>query len=109
MSNSVAGFDWDEGNLPKCQKHGVTISEIEAAFRGPMRVLPDPTHSTAETRYLGIGRTQSGRYLLVAFTYREIDKHRLIRPISARFMHAKEAGHYEAQTQTVEKPSSSGE
>lgn len=109
MSNSVAGFDWDEGNLPKCQNRGVTIGEIEAAFQGPIRVLPDPTHSTAETRYLGIGRTQSGRYLLVAFTCREIDKHRLIRPISARFMHAKEVEHYEAQTQALEKPSSSGD
>lgn len=48
MGNSVAGFDWDEGNLPKCQKHGVTISEIEAAFQGPMRVLPDPAHLTTD-------------------------------------------------------------
>jgi uncharacterized DUF497 family protein len=25
-------FDWDEGNLAKCQDHGVTIAEIEHAL-----------------------------------------------------------------------------
>ena len=25
----VAGFDWDEGNWPKCGKHGVSREEIE--------------------------------------------------------------------------------
>jgi uncharacterized protein len=109
VSDSIAGFDWDEGNLPKCQSHGVTISEIEAAFRSPIRVFPAPAHSAAETRYVGIGRTTSGRHLLVAFTYRGIDKLRLVRPISARFMHEKEVSHYEEQTQASEKASSSGE
>ncbi|MGH8208711.1 MAG: hypothetical protein ACREU6_03810 [Steroidobacteraceae bacterium] len=28
---------------------------------------PDPAHSAAETRYLGIGPTASGRHVLVAF------------------------------------------
>jgi uncharacterized DUF497 family protein len=37
--------------------------------------------------------------VLVAFTYRVIEKQRFIRPISARFMHAKEIKHYEAQSQ----------
>lgn len=109
MSEPIAGFDWDEGNLPKCERHGVRIDEIETAFQGPMRVSPDEAHSAAETRYLGIGRSTSGRYLLVAFTYREIDKRRLIRPISARFMHAKEVRYYEAQIQAPEKTSSSAE
>lgn len=64
-----------------------------------MRVFPDPAHSAAETRYLGIGRTASGRHVLVAFTYRAIEDQRFIRPVSARFMHAKEIKHYEAQSQ----------
>ena len=109
MSDSIAGFDWDEGNLRKCQSHGVTISEIEAAFQSRIRVFPAPAHSAAETRYVGIGQTTSGRHLLVAFTHRDIDKRRLVRPISARFMHEKEVRHYEAQTQASEKASSSGE
>jgi len=32
-------------------------------------------------------------------TYRGVGEQRLIRPISARFMHAKETQHYEAQSQ----------
>lgn len=109
MRNLVTGFDWDEGNLTKCQSHGVTISEIEAAFQSPLRIFPAPAHSAAETRYVGIGRTTSGRHLLVAFTYRGIDQQRLLRPISARFMHEKEVRHYEEQTQVPEEASSSGE
>jgi uncharacterized DUF497 family protein len=49
MSDALAGFDWDEGNRKKCQKHGVTLDEIEAALSGPMRVFPDPAHSAVET------------------------------------------------------------
>jgi len=63
-----------------------------------MRVLPEPTHSVSETRFLDIGRIASGRHVLVAFTYREIRKQRFIRPISARFMHTKEIKHYEGQS-----------
>jgi len=25
----IAGFDWDDGNWPKCGKHGVSRTEIE--------------------------------------------------------------------------------
>jgi uncharacterized DUF497 family protein len=99
MTDALAGFDWDEGNRKKCQKHGVTIDEIEAALRGLLRVVPDPAHSAVETRYLGIGTTAAGRHVLIAFTYRTVVEQRLVRPISARFMHAKEIQHYEAQTQ----------
>ena len=99
MSDALAGFDWDEGNRKKCQKHGVTLEEIETALGGPLRVFPDPAHSAAETRYLGIGKTAAGRHVLIAFTYRAVGEKRFIRPISARFMHAKEIQHYEAQSQ----------
>jgi uncharacterized DUF497 family protein len=99
MSDALAGFDWDEGNRKKCQKHGVTLDEIEAALTRPMRVFPDPAHSAVETRYLGIGTTAASRHVLIAFTYRTLGEERFIRPISARFMHAKEIQHYEAQSQ----------
>ena len=99
MDEQVAGFNWDEGNRAKCLKHGVTLEEIETAFRGSMRVFPDRAHSFAETRYLGIGKTAAGRHVLVAFTYRAVKGQRFIRPVSARFMHAKEIKHYEAQNQ----------
>ena len=97
MFKVVSGIDWDTGNRAKCQKHGVTSGQVEALFQGSVMVFPDPEHSLKETRYLGIGPTNDGRYILVAFTFRLRDGQQLIRPISARFMHAKEIKHYEAQ------------
>jgi uncharacterized DUF497 family protein len=91
----VAGFDWDEGNEGKCGKHGIARVEIEAVFRHPHRVTPDLAHSTVETRFLAIGEGDGPRAILVAFTLRERDGERLIRPISARHMHRKEIEHYE--------------
>jgi hypothetical protein len=38
---AFAGFDWDDANRSKCQKHGVPITEIEAVFQGEFRVAPD--------------------------------------------------------------------
>lgn len=91
----VAGFDWDHGNGPKCGKHGVTPAEIEAVLSGHPDIYPDLAHSCTEQRFLAIGRTQTGRHLLIAFTLRHRGGRSLIRPVSARFMHAKEARHYE--------------
>ena len=62
----VAGFDWDEGNWPKCGKHGVSREEIEEMLSGTPAVMPDPFPE--EPR---------------------------MRPISARYMHQKEIAHHE--------------
>jgi hypothetical protein len=90
-----ASFDWDSGNWPKCGKHGVSREEIERLFlEGNARVAPDLKHSSAtESRHIAAGRVD-GRAMFVAFALRGD----LIRPISARYMHAKEASHYEAST-----------
>jgi uncharacterized protein len=93
----VSEFDWDDGNKDKCQKHGVSLAEIEAVFQGRLHVFPDAAHSKAEIRYLGIGQTATCRYVFIAFTVRDHEAKRLIRPISARYMHAKEVKHYETQ------------
>jgi len=37
----IAGFDWDDGNWPKCGKHGVSLEEIEQVLPGTA-VMPDP-------------------------------------------------------------------
>ena len=92
----VAGFDWDDGNLAKCQMHGLTIAEIEAVFFNPLRIAPDPGHSATETRFLAVGSGLGPRPVFVAFTLRDRDGQRLIRPISARYMHRKEIESYEA-------------
>jgi uncharacterized DUF497 family protein len=62
------GFDWDWGNREKCQKHGVSIRQIEELFRGFALVGPDAWHSAAEERFRAIGRTANQRGIFVAFT-----------------------------------------
>ncbi len=88
----ATGFQWDEANRQHCRKHGMTPDEIETIFRGSVRVAPDWTHSAQETRFIAIGRTEKGRAAFVVFTMRDS----LIRPLSARYMHAKEVARYEA-------------
>jgi uncharacterized DUF497 family protein len=92
--DALAGLDWDAGNLAKCQNHGVAIAEIESLFRGQARFAPDLAHSSLENRFVAVGRTSGGRALFVVFTFRERDGKRFVRPISARYMHAKEASRY---------------
>jgi uncharacterized DUF497 family protein len=95
----IAGFNWDDGNWPKCARHGVSREDIESALSTGPAIHPDVAHSVAEERFLAIGRTGAGRHLLIAFTLRRRDGETLIRPISARYMHSKEVRHYERQTQ----------
>ena len=97
---TVAGFDWGKGNRVKCQKHGVTITEVEAVFSLVYHLTPDVAHSTDETRFLAIGKGAGPRPIFVAFTLRESENGALIRPISARYMHQKEIDHYEQETAT---------
>jgi uncharacterized DUF497 family protein len=96
-------FDWDDGNREKCQKHGLSVEEIESLFQTPLSVFPDPEHSGEEERFIGIGKTDRERSVLVVFTLRTKDETALIRPISARYMHKKEIDHYEKETSEAEK------
>jgi len=96
MNVAVAGFDWDNGNRDKCQQHGVSLREIETLLRGRPRIAPDINHSGDEDRLIAIGRNSAGRPLFVAFTVRAQGRRRLIRPITARYMHAREIERYEA-------------
>jgi uncharacterized DUF497 family protein len=98
MQIDIAGFDWDAGNRDKCRKHGVSAAEIEALLTSKPRIAPDLKHSGAERRLIAIGRTPTGRPLFVAFTLRSSAGQTLIRPLSARYMHAKEIESYEAQS-----------
>jgi uncharacterized DUF497 family protein len=89
------GFDWDKANRDKCQKHGVSIGEIESVFYGAVVILPDPNHSGAEQRFRAIGKTSEGRPIFVVFTERGHGEDIKLRPISARYMHRREASSYE--------------
>jgi uncharacterized DUF497 family protein len=83
-------FDWDAGNRSKCAKHGVSHAEIEQEMCNHPRMAPDPVHSVAEQRFVAVGRTDAGRAVFIAFCWRGS----ACRPISARFMHAREVARY---------------
>ena len=102
MNLQAGGFDWDNGNRFKCQKHGVSIAEIEALFLHGPRVAPDPKHSGDEDRLIAVGKTGTGRPLFVAFTMRTKERRPLIRPVTARYMHAREIAAYEKESATPE-------
>src|ERR1051325_450590 len=92
----ASGFDWDAGNWEKCQKHGGSAAEIEAGLRGDPQIAPAPRQSPNEARFMALGRTSTGRAVFIAFTFRARNGACLVRPISARYMHAKEVERYEA-------------
>ena len=89
----TAGFDWDDGNWPKCGKHGVTQTEIEEVLLNTPAVMPDP--HPEEPRMRAIGKTSAGRYVFLVFMVRQFNDQFFLRPISARFMHQKEIDHHE--------------
>ncbi len=103
MDPQVAGFEWDDANREKCRKHGVSVAAIESLFQRPVAVFPDPAHSRGETRFKAIGKTDDGRSVLIVFTLRARGGQRFIRPISARYMHAKEVRYYEKEAAKIEK------
>lgn len=90
-----AGFDWDDGNWPKCGKHGVSRGEIEQVLMGEPAVMADPHPD--EPRMRAIGRTEAGRYVFLVFMFRTLKGQKRLRPISARYMHQKEIDYYEQQ------------
>lgn len=92
--SAITGFDWDNGNARKNDKHGVSMAEAEQVFfNEPLLLLDDEGHSQSEVRFHALGQTDEGRALHVTFTLRT--KGRLIRVISARDMHRKERAIYE--------------
>ena len=93
----ISGFDWDDGNVRKNEKHGVSAAEAEQIFfNQPLLWLADEKHSQIELRFHALGRTDAGRALHITFTLRQAGKS--IRVISARDMHRKEKAIYEQAT-----------
>ena len=97
MGSIVSAFEWDDGNREKCQKHGVSLAEIESLFERPLMILPDHAHSLTEERLRAIGKTDKGRYVFLVFTIHRRGGKKYIRPISARYMHRKEIESYEKE------------
>ena len=87
-------FTWD---LIKARanfiKHRVTFDEALTAFRDENGLLiSDPDHSSAEDRFILLGRTSRGGLLVVCHCYRETDT--VIRIISARKASRREHNRY---------------
>lgn len=93
----IAGFEWDDGNARKNEKHGVSTAEAEQLFfNEPLLLLTDVLHSQGEPRFHALGKTDEGRLLHITLTLRRSGS--LIRVISARSMHRKERTIYEQAT-----------
>jgi uncharacterized DUF497 family protein len=87
-------FDWDDHNLAKCVAR-VPRPEIERLFGDPATYIAGDPH-IGEMRYRAMGRNSLGRPLFVVFTLRRIGGGLVIRPISARYAHDKEATRWPA-------------
>jgi uncharacterized DUF497 family protein len=96
--SAVQGFEWDEGNAMKGEKHAVSAVEAEQVFvNEPLVVLEDVAHSATEARWHALGHTSEGRLLHVTFTLRAEGTR--VRIISARPMHRKERTVYDKASQ----------
>ena len=61
----IAGFIWDKENLSHIARHHVAPEEVEEALAAAPVVLRGPGE-----RYLGHGRTESGRLPFVVYARR---------------------------------------
>ena len=93
----ITGFDWNEGNTRKNEKHNVSMAEAEQVFYNePLLVLEDSKHNNQEPRFHALGKSDEKRQLHITFTLRQAGEK--IRIISARDMHKKERATYEKAT-----------
>ena len=92
--SKITGFNWDDRNARKNEKHGVSMAQAEQVFfNAPLLLLDDASHSQNEPRLHALGKTDDGRALHITFALRQDEM--LIRVISARDMHRKERAIYE--------------
>ena len=89
-------FEWDSAKaISNREKHGVSFDEATTVFSDPLSVtISDPDHSLGEERWVDIGRSLSGRLLVVTYVER-IDR---IRIISARKASPREARNHGSET-----------
>jgi uncharacterized DUF497 family protein len=90
-------FEWDLTKAQKnLRKHRVAFSEAATVVKGRLSItIYDPDHSDEEDRFITIGPSIAGRFLMVAHTERS-DR---IRIISARELTRKEGEVYENEIQ----------
>ena len=86
-------FEWDSTKArSNLRKHRVGFNEAVSVLRDPKGItIFDPDHSDEEDRYLTVGVSVAGRFLLVSHT----DRTNRIRVISARKLTPVEREAYE--------------
>ena len=91
-------FEWDtRKSAVNRSKHGVSFDEAATVFGDPDALDgPDLRHSGKERRSLRLGRSATGRVLIVAYTVRSRDDGESLRIISARRASRKEGAAYAA-------------
>lgn len=98
-----SGIDWDQGNEEKI-KARVALEVIEIFFQQELLIKRDDRHSTLEERYLAMGYPKNvRRCLFVAYTLRLRGTEVFIRPISARYTHAKEEQAYALEVKKLKE------
>lgn len=86
-------FEWDEKKAEtNAAKHGVGFEEAATAFADTRSLtVSDPVHSQAEDRYILLGKSYTGKLLVVCHTERGDN----LRIISARPAGRRERKNYE--------------
>jgi uncharacterized protein len=92
-------FEWDSRKArSNIRKHGVTFIEAASVFADPLaRIFDDPDHSAEESREIIIGRSATGKLLLVCYSEALEDQ---VRIISARRATKREQQDYEENVAT---------
>ena len=90
-------FEWDPAKArTNLRKHGVAFREVATVFRDPLSItVYDPDHSEEEDRFITVGKSVGGRFLIVAHT----DRGTRTRIISARELTRAEREAYENEIQ----------
>jgi hypothetical protein len=96
-SGVMIGFEWDVTKAKKnLRKHGVDFSEAATVFKDRLSItIYDPGHSVEEDRYITVGTSVAGRFLMVAHA----DRGNRTRIVSARELTRKERKAYESEIQ----------
>lgn len=86
-------FEWDRAKAEaNRRKHRVSFDEATTTFFDPLSVtIADPDHSAGERRFVTMGTSSTGRFLVVAHT----ERGPVLRIISARPASAVERKRYE--------------
>ena len=91
-------FEWNPKKaVSNLSKHSISFNEASTIFKDPNMVsIYDHEHSDYEDRWISIGLSEIGKFLVVSHTFRDIDKlNTVIRLFSTRKAKKQEIIQYE--------------